>query len=388
VTPIAAQTCPACGSGAEADDRFCESCGHELAYSGNAVGPAAPGNLSAPGTFSAPGKLTALPVNQAGGSPHPCAECGCSRISADGYCERCGHRQPAGRDHVELEAGSAAGVSDRGRLPRRNEDAMAVTVATAPDGTQLALAVVCDGVSTTPLAADASLAAAQDALRVLASAAGAGRDMATASTGAVASAARAVTALARKASPASPGAPSCTYVSAVVGPSSVTLAWLGDSRAYWLARSPGATASCQLTADDSWAAEQVASGALTADEAYADHRAHAITGWLGADADVAQPHVITFVPDGPGAVLLCTDGLWNYLPAADQLAAAAPDAGTMPLATARDLVRIALQAGGHDNITAVLIPAAPGESHTAESHIVESHTAGSHSGPSHSGASA
>ena len=354
------QTCPACGAGAGPDDRFCESCGRELGGAGNSS------SAGDSAYAAAPGERSAQPPGQTGGSPHPCAECGWTQISADGYCERCGRRQLTGRDHVELDTGYAAGVSDRGRVPRHNEDAMAMTVATAPDGTRVTLAVVCDGVSTTPLAADASLAAAQNALRVLAGAVGAGGDIEAASTAAVAGAARAVAALAPKAPPASSGAPSCTYVSAVVGPASVTLAWLGDSRAYWLARSPDAAASCQLTADDSWAAEQVASGALSAGEAYADRRAHAITAWLGADADVVQPHVASFVPAGPGAVLLCSDGLWNYLPDADQLAAAVPNAATMPLAAARDFVRIALQAGGHDNITAVLIPVAPSEPRTVE----------------------
>jgi serine/threonine protein phosphatase PrpC len=349
------RTCPACGAGAARDDRFCESCGRELDGTGD-VAAGAVGSAEAPGE---------MPVQSAGAAP--CAECGYPHISADGYCEQCGHRQPAGRDHVELDAEYAAGVSDRGRMPRHNEDAMAVTAATAPDGARFTLAVVCDGVSTTPLAADASLAAVQAAARVLTSAVGSGRDIETASAVAVSRAERAVAALAPTAPPGAEGAPSCTYVSAAVGPASVTVAWLGDSRAYWLSLDPAAGAgSRQLTRDDSWAAEQVASGAMTGDEAYADPQAHAITGWLGADADIVEPHVVTFVPDGPGAVLVCTDGLWNYLPDADQLAAAVPDAGTMPLAAARDLVRIALQAGGHDNITAVLIPVSPPETRATE----------------------
>jgi serine/threonine protein phosphatase PrpC len=347
VTLTAERMCPACGAGAAPDDRFCESCGRELSETGDHP--------------DAPSKAPPQPAGPAGRARHPCAECGCAQISADGYCEQCGHRQPTGRDHEEVDTGYAAGVSDRGRLPRHNEDAMAAAVATAPDGTQITLVVVCDGVSTTPLAADASLAAAQVAVRVLASA--------------VARAASAVTALERNVPPGVDGAPSCTYVSASVGPASVTVAWLGDSRAYWLATAPAAkAASRQLTSDDSWAAAQVASGALTADEAYADHRAHAITAWLGADADTVEPHVVTFAPDGPGLVLVCTDGLWNYLPNADQLAAAVfaastvfeastgPEAAAMPLAAARNLVRIALQAGGHDNITAVLIPTLSPES--------------------------
>jgi serine/threonine protein phosphatase PrpC len=135
----------------------------------------------------------------------------------------------------------------------------------------------------------------------------------------------------------------------------VTVAWVGDSRAYWLA-GPDPAQSAQLTQDDSWAAQQVASGELTEAEAFADPRAHTITGWLGADAGQVRPHVAASAPATPGTVLLCSDGLWNYVPQASALAAAVPQARTAPLPAARELVRIALQAGGHDNITAVLIP--------------------------------
>jgi PPM family protein phosphatase len=67
------------------------------------------------------------------------------------------------------------------------------------------------------------------------------------------------------------------------------------------------------------------------------------------------------VPDpaaGPGALLLCTDGLWNYLPGPDELAAAAlgPLARSGPTAAAAALTELALQAGGRDNITIVLVP--------------------------------
>jgi serine/threonine protein phosphatase PrpC len=65
--------------------------------------------------------------------------------------------------------------------------------------------------------------------------------------------------------------------------------------------------------------------------------------------------VATFTPPGPGALLLCSDGLWNYQPEAAGLAGLAlPGALTDPLGTASALVKFALQAGGADNITVVL----------------------------------
>ena len=41
-----------------------------------------------------------------------------------------------------------------------------------------------------------------------------------------------------------------------------------------------------------------------------------VTGWVGADLTGAAPHVTRFEPPGPGPLLLCSDGLWNYEPEA------------------------------------------------------------------------
>jgi serine/threonine protein phosphatase PrpC len=64
-----------------------------------------------------------------------------------------------------------------------------------------------------------------------------------------------------------------------------------------------------------------------------------------------------YPPPGAGVVLVCSDGLWNYLPEAAELARLAmPRALTDPLGAANDMVQFAVEAGGADNITAVLIP--------------------------------
>ncbi|MEV0402137.1 PP2C family serine/threonine-protein phosphatase [Actinoallomurus sp. NPDC050550] len=306
----APESCPGCGSEVFADEAFCQACGRSLTGEPTPTGAA-------------------------------CAACGSAAFSADGYCEQCGVLRPGDRDHVEMEAGGAAGVTDRGLRHSRNEDAMALAVA----GESVA-AVVCDGVSTSPLPQAASQAAADTGLKTLTERLAAGDDPETATRTALTKAVEAVTALAQ-----SPhDAPACTYVSACAGPGGVTVGWVGDSRAYWLA----GDASRQLTADDSWAAEMVAHGALTEAEAQAHPNAHAIVAWLGADAGEVEQHVTAFVPEGPGTLLLCSDGLWNYYPEATRLASVMPSAD--PLTAARHLVRLAVDAGGRDNITVVVIP--------------------------------
>jgi serine/threonine protein phosphatase PrpC len=282
-----------------------------------------------------------------------CPHCPGAAISADGYCESCGRRAPAARDHAESDLGWLAGVTDRGHRHYRNEDAMAVAVADTAAG-PVAVAVVCDGVSGSDRGDEASQAATDAALAVLLPAARAGEDATDASTRAVQAAQAAVAALSASAgSVARHDSPSATFVSAVVTSGLVTVCWLGDSRAYWLDSGPEPAAQ-QLTADDSVAAELVAAGALSADEAASSPQAHVVTGWLGAELSGTSPHLAKFVPHTPGAVLLCSDGLWNYLTDASDLARRARSPHADPIGTARRLVDFALAAGGADNVTVVV----------------------------------
>jgi len=267
----------------------------------------------------------------------------------DGCCPNCGRKVPVSRDHAELDLGLLVGVTDRGRRHQRNEDAMALATATGPDG-PVALAVVSDGVSSAPRPDEASLMAVRTGMQVLLASARAGEDPVTAASTAARVSGEALTDIADR-----EGSPAATYVSATVDGDVVTVCWLGDSRAYWLAEDPADCA--RLTQDDSLAEEIVAAGLASVDEAMASPQAHVITRWLGADLPDPEPHVAQFVPEGPGVVLVCSDGLWNYRPEPEGLAALAlPTALTEPLAAAAEMVKFALDRGGLDNITVVLIP--------------------------------
>jgi serine/threonine protein phosphatase PrpC len=273
---------------------------------------------------------------------------------------------PSSRDHAELDLGLVAGVTDRGLRHRRNEDAMELATAELADG-PVVVAVVCDGVSSSWRPDEASLAAAQAAEKVLLTGVRAGEDLTEASRAAVSAAQEALARLAEATGPGDPAAPpqgqldppSATFVSAVMTGEAITLCWLGDSRAYWLGAGPGADAQ-RLTTDDSLASEMVAAGLLSEAEALALPQAHVVTGWVGAEMGDAVPHVLRFEPPGRGALLLCSDGLWNYQPEAAKLAEMAlPGALSDPQGTAAELVRFAIDAGGVDNITVVLAPFPP-----------------------------
>jgi serine/threonine protein phosphatase PrpC len=94
---------------------------------------------------------------------------------------------------------------------------------------------------------------------------------------------------------------------------------------------------------------------MTEEDAARVYNAHALSSWIGADAGDVRPHVMTLQPEGPGIVLLCSDGLWNYLPEAEELADKLP-AGGSPFTTAAELTRLAIELGGHDNVTVVVVP--------------------------------
>ena len=302
--------CPFCDEplAMEPDTMFCEACG---------------GALAEPVTGEEPA-LTAA---------RTCASCGGEEFDQEGYCVNCGDLQPQVRDRMDVDLDVVVGISDKGLRHHRNEDSMALRPAITPEGVDTVVAVVCDGVSSSERPDEASAAAVAAAARFLLAAVASGADPVEATRAAVRAADEAVAAAARDSDHGNP--PACTLVSAVVG-AEVTVGWLGDSRAYWLNER---TSSKQLTLDD------------------AENGSHAISAWLGADSGGPEPHVVQYTPGGPGAVLVCSDGLWNYVEAAEDLAALVlPLALTDPHAAAERLVQTALDGGGHDNITVVVVP--------------------------------
>ncbi|MFI5648260.1 protein phosphatase 2C domain-containing protein [Kitasatospora sp. NPDC051705] len=342
--------CPSCSEPMEPEDAFCGACG------AGRDGRPAPGALPASWT-AAPGE-TVPPQHGPG-----CAHCGRPQVTPDGYCEACGRAQPRPRDHMEKSLGGVAGVSDRGVRHHRNEDSFTVAATSLPGGEPVVVAVVCDGVSSSDRPDEASETAVDAASESLLTSLEAGREPTAAMRQAIADAARAVADLAADgAGPARPdlNAPACTYVSAIASGGRITIGWVGDTRAYWIPDDRAAAEPFRLTQDDSWAARMVEAGLMGEAEAYADPRAHAITGWLGADAEEVVPHTLDFTPHVPGVLLICTDGLWNYAEAATDLAYyVRPDARTEPLAAAQTLVKFAVAAGGHDNITVAVLPIDP-----------------------------
>jgi serine/threonine protein phosphatase PrpC len=327
-----------CGATVVPADRFCESCG---------------GGLSEVRRVAIPRAAQALE-----GPAGPCANCGNDNY-VDVYCTVCGDRR-AEPDRDQMDFCGIVLISDRGLEHVGNEDAAAAGMVAGGVGERpYAIAVaVCDGVSTSSAADTAAVAAATAGVDAMLGALAASRKARSAVLAGLADAAKA--AVAAGTGSVDPSiAPSCTYAAATIVPASagtmqITVGNVGDSRVYWLPEPP-APAQC-LTVDDSVAQELITAG-VPPDSVAVQAGAHTLTRWLGADAEPtpwSESCVRTITTADRGSLVMCTDGLWNYLPEADDIAQFCT--GTDATASACALVDYALGAGGQDNITVAVIP--------------------------------
>ena len=152
----------------------------------------------------------------------------------------------------------------------------------------------------------------------------------------------------------------CTLAVAVATHDRIVVGNIGDTRTYWF---PDDGDPVRLSIDDSMAQAQMDLG-LSREEAERGMGAHAITKWIGASATDVAPRVMAYQPQQSGWLLVCSDGLWNHLPDAGDLArlmadlvskAHTDDHGhASPAGVANGLIAHANNCGGHDNITVAL----------------------------------
>lgn len=259
-----------------------------------------------------------------------------------------------------------AGLCDPGLRRLHNEDAFACETGTT-DGERWYVMVVCDGVSSSSHPERSSAVAAKTACEVLAHSARSGEIADGAGTAAVASAVRAAhVAVCAQGIEAGSEPPGTTIVIGLVWRRRLTVGWVGDSRAYWVSK----RGSELITRDHSWVTEAVTRGEANEEQAMAMPLAHALTRCLGPpeapdgfDRGEGRGPIAEVEPDlrvydltGPGWVVLCTDGFWNYFSAASALSSLVQAAGNGASAArvARLLVNRAIARGGHDNTTVLV----------------------------------
>jgi len=133
---------------------------------------------------------------------------------------------------------------------------------------------------------------------------------------------------------------------------SYEIAWVGDSRAYlWR---PRMQKLIQLTQDHSLVERLLTAGLISKDEAKSHPQRHLITQCLGSkELEAVKVDVIQKAWEPDDVVLLCSDGLTEELTDDDMktIFTAQPDLDK----TADRLLRMALNKGGQDNISFVLL---------------------------------
>ena len=129
---------------------------------------------------------------------------------------------------------------------------------------------------------------------------------------------------------------------------------IGDSRVYLL-RSGVLT---QMSHDHSQVQALIDAGQLTRDQARRDPRKNVVTRALGAGLDQEAVPETRITPAQNGdRLLICSDGLSDELD--DEALATVLGAGMRPQHTAEAAVAAALEAGGHDNTTALVVDLVP-----------------------------
>lgn len=157
--------------------------------------------------------------------------------------------------------------------------------------------------------------------------------------------------------------PACaTLTVALVSEKEITVAWLGDTRAYLI----GPEGARLLTRDHSILNRMVTEAQVTESEALLLPGSHALTRAVGGGAGTLDPPDIeTYSINEPGLLLLCSDGLWNYVPEPEALynlirshVTIPPKSGSL-LPLARALIEYACTKGGADNISVALVTIDP-----------------------------
>ena len=140
-----------------------------------------------------------------------------------------------------------------------------------------------------------------------------------------------------------------TLCGAIITKMGVFIVNIGDSRAYtW--NYDGRLV--QVTMDHTLVNDMLLHGELTLEEAKTFPRRNVLTNALGVWESVRSD--IDFHQEQIDGLLLCSDGLHGYV-SEEKIRDIVLDCDTDPALRARRLMRSALDAGGYDNVTVILI---------------------------------
>lgn len=140
----------------------------------------------------------------------------------------------------------------------------------------------------------------------------------------------------------------CTMVLSFIQGNSLHVGHVGDARAYVCSD----TGIRLLTEDHSYVMELVKKGKMTMEEARLSPLKNRLNQAIGASVNINPEYNLTVLEEGD-RILLCSDGLWDML--TDEQLHQAVMQDNPPKKICENLIDLANKAGGHDNITAVVI---------------------------------
>lgn len=297
-----------------------------------------------------------------------CAICGSGNRHGARFCQRCGAPLggPPAKEAKLVDVPPLrfviAARSDIGRVRKMNQDSLATSALTLADESVAHLCLVADGMGGAQAGERASSLTAQIVREQIAGGV-------TASTPhddaawqellrtAVHAANHTVYSESRT-SEARRGMGTTITVALFVG-ERVHLASVGDSRAY-LTNSRGVTVDnlnvAQLTSDHSLVARLVDIGQITAEEARSHPQRNLLYRSIGTDP-VVEIDTRSEQLEAGDTILLCSDGLFNFVRDAElaRIALAEPDIER----ACTQLIALANERGGSDNITVIIVRVEP-----------------------------
>jgi serine/threonine protein phosphatase PrpC len=287
-----------------------------------------------------------------------CSKCGASVSEGDNFCEECGASlkkhvstsspvttKPFPKSEIVVYDNNLASATNIGRRHVSNEDSGIVL---KRDNGDIVL-IVADGVSSSVNATSASQKAINEIKDVLIKKDDSAKNLISL---AIHSADECIKALPFENKEDGIYGPETTVVTAIVQENTVTIGWVGDSRAYIFNQDK----QDLLTIDDSWIELVVNEGLMTREQATLDKRAHCVTQVLGMHDQPAKIHILECKIKEGDLLMLCSDGLWNYFQNEKALlnTIIAYGINSDAVDICEHLVGLANAAGGHDNITVAL----------------------------------
>ncbi|GAC1311304.1 MAG: Stp1/IreP family PP2C-type Ser/Thr phosphatase [Ktedonobacteraceae bacterium] len=145
-----------------------------------------------------------------------------------------------------------------------------------------------------------------------------------------------------------------TCLAAVVKGPQFLIAHVGDSRAYLIHSSAESSQPfTRLTSDHSMVTELARAGIITAEQMQSSPSRHIILRALGANKqNYLGPDITTGIVQAGDHLVLCCDGLWSML-TEEQIVTVVKN--NPPQVACNELIRLANEAGGVDNISAVVL---------------------------------